>query len=231
MAKPARRQVPAALRVMFPDPPPGWPDSPWAALLAFSSAQTFRVEELVRDDQYVIRAELPGLDPATGIEVTVDGGILTIRADRCRQDDEPRRTEFRYGSVTRSVRLPARVEAQEVTARYRKGILEVSIPMPSPVREGTRIPIENADAPGSTQAADLAAGSAGDIAGARDLDCLRSLQRIRGPRNSGGPGSSRSVNRTALADAIGTSGASLQNRRGTRVGGRLSEARAGRCRK
>jgi HSP20 family molecular chaperone IbpA len=139
---------------MLPDPPPGWPESPWAALLAFSSAQTFRVEELVRDGQYVIRAELPGLDPATDIEVTVDGRALTIQADRSRHDDEPRRTEFRYGTVTRSVRLPARVDAHDITARYRDGILEVSMPVPAPKPEGTRIPIENADAPGSAQAAD-----------------------------------------------------------------------------
>jgi len=159
MAKLVRRQVPAALRAMFPDRP-DWPESPWAALLAFSPAQTFRVEELVRDSQHVIRAELPGLDPAKDIEVTVDGRTLTIHADRGRQDDEPRRTEFRYGSVTRSVRLPARVEAQDITARYRKGILDVSIPMPAPKREGTLIPIKNAGAPGSSPATDVAAGSA-----------------------------------------------------------------------
>jgi len=154
MPKQARRQMPAALRAMFPDPPPGWPESPRAALLAFSSAQTFRVEELVRDDQYVIRAELPGLDPATDIEVTVDGRTLTIHADRGRDDDEPRRTEFRYGPVTRSVWLPAQADVHGITARYRKGILEVSIPVPAPKPEGIRIPVENADAQGPSQATD-----------------------------------------------------------------------------
>ena len=152
MAKAARRQVPAALRAMFPDPPPGWPESPRAALLAFSSAQTFRVEELVREDQYVIRAELPGLDPATDIEVTIRGRTLTIHADRGPHDDEPRRTEFRYGPVTRSVWLPVRADVHGITARYRTGILEVSIPVPTPKPEAIRIPIENADAPDSGQA-------------------------------------------------------------------------------
>ena len=152
MAKAARRQVPAALRAMFPDPPPGWPESPRAALLAFSSAQTFRVEELVRDGQYVIRAELPGLDPATDIEVTVHGRTLNIHADRRPHHDEPRHTEFRYGPVTRSVWLPARADVHGITARYRTGILEVSIPVPTPKPEAIRIPIENADAPDSGQA-------------------------------------------------------------------------------
>ena len=147
MAKPVRLRAPAVLRAMFPDLP-DWPESPRTVLMAFSSAQTFRVEELVRDSHYLIRAELPGLDPAKDIEVTVDGRTLTIHAERWQQDDEPRRTEFRYGPATRSVRLPAGVDAHDITARYRMGILEVSIPMPAPKREGTQIPIENADVPG-----------------------------------------------------------------------------------
>jgi HSP20 family protein len=156
MAK-ARRQVPAALRAIFPDPPTGWPDSARAALQAFSSAQTFRVEELVRDDQYVIRAELPGLDPATDIQVTVDGRNLAIRADRGLHDGgEPRRTEFRYGPATRSVWLPARADIYGITARYRDGLWEVTIllPTPTPKPEAIRIPIEDADAPASGRSAD-----------------------------------------------------------------------------
>lgn len=160
MARPVRRRAPSVLRAMFPDLP-DWPQSPRTALLAFSSAQTFRVEEVVHDNQYVIRAELPGLDPAQDIQVTVDGRALTIHAERWEQDDEPQRTEFRYGSVTRSVRLPAQVDARDITARYRKGILEINVPMPAPKPEGTRIPIENADIPRSSRARDAAAGSAG----------------------------------------------------------------------
>jgi HSP20 family protein len=158
MAKPVRRQALAILRAMFPDLP-DWPESLRTALLAFSSAQTFRVEELVRDSHYVIRAELCGLDPANDIEVTVDRRTLTIYAERWQEDDEPNRTEFRYGPLTRSVRLPARVDAQDITARYRNGILEVSFPIPAAKPEGSRIPIENADVPGSSQATEAAAGS------------------------------------------------------------------------
>ena len=157
MAKPVRCQALAILRAMFPDLP-GWPESPWTALLAFSSAQTFRVEEIVRDSHHVIRAELSGLDPANDIEVTVDGRTLTIYAERWQKDDAPHRTEFRYGPLTRSVRLPARVDAQDITARYRKGIWR-SASRFRRRREGSRIPIENADLPESSQATEAAAGS------------------------------------------------------------------------
>ena len=144
MAEPVLRQAVAILRAIFPDLP-HWPESPRTALLAFSSAQTFRVEELVRDKHCVIRAELPGLDPANDIEVTVDGRTLTIYAERWQKDDEPNRTEFRYGPLTRSVRLPAKVDATDVTARYEKGILEVSVPVREVKPEGSRVAIEKAD--------------------------------------------------------------------------------------
>ena len=98
-----------------------------------------------RDDRYVIRAELPGLDPEKDIEVTVEGRTLTIRAERRQEDSGPYRSEFRYGSLTRLVRLPARVDPQDVTARYERGVLEVSVPVREVKPEGIRVAIEEAD--------------------------------------------------------------------------------------
>jgi HSP20 family protein len=145
MVKLPRPQAPAAFRAMFPDLA-DWLESPWTGPPPFLAGQVFRVEETIRDDRYVIRAELPGLDPENDIEVTVDGRILTIRAERCQRDKGPYRSEFRYGSLARAVRLPARVDAADVTARYDKGVLEVSVPVRVVKPEGTRIPIESADA-------------------------------------------------------------------------------------
>ena len=144
MTKLPRPQAPALFRAMFPDLI-GWLDSPWSAPPAFMMGQAFRVEEAVRDDRYVIRAELPGLDPDEDIEVTVDGRYLMIHAERRQEDGGPDRSEFRYGSLTRSVRLPDKIDANDVTARYEKGILEVSVPMPEAKPEGKRVTIEKAD--------------------------------------------------------------------------------------
>ena len=145
MAKLPRPQAPAKFRAVFPDLA-DWLESPWTGPPPFLTGQVFRLEEAMRDDRYVIRAELPGLDPENDIEVTVDGRILTIRAERRQQDNGPCRSEFRYGSLARAVRLPARVDAADITARYDKGVLEVSVPAGEVRPEGTRIPIENADA-------------------------------------------------------------------------------------
>jgi predicted unusual protein kinase regulating ubiquinone biosynthesis (AarF/ABC1/UbiB family)/HSP20 family molecular chaperone IbpA len=145
MAKLSRPRAPVRFRAMFPDLA-DWLESPWAGPPPFLAGQVFRVEESIRDDRYVIRAELPGLDPENDIEVTVDGRILTIRAERRQQDTGPSRSEFRYGSLARAVRLPARVDAADVTARYDKGVLEVSVPVGVVKPEGTRIPVQDADA-------------------------------------------------------------------------------------
>ena len=144
MAKLPRPQAPARFRAMFPELA-DWLESPWTGPPPFLAAQTFRVEEMVRDSRYVIRAELPGLDPEKDIEVTVEGRNLTIHAERRQEDSGPYRSEFRYGSLTRQFRLPARVDPKDVTARYEKGVLEVSVPAQEVRPEGIQIAIENAD--------------------------------------------------------------------------------------
>ena len=130
---------------MFPDLA-DWLESPWTGPPPFLTSHVFRLEEAILDNRYVIRAELPGLDPEKDIEVTVDGRILTIRAERRQQDTGPHRSEFRYGSLARAVRLPARVDPADVTARYDKGVLEVTVPIAVVRPEGTQIPVQNADA-------------------------------------------------------------------------------------
>src|SRR5271165_7122522 len=144
MEKLPRPQAPAIFRALFPGLI-DWLESPWAAPPQFTAAQSFRVEETTRDNRWVIRAELPGLDPDRDIEVTVEGRTLTIHAERRQEDDGPYRSEFRYGSLTRLFRLPAKVDAKDVTARYEKGVLEVSVPEREVKPEGTRVPIETAD--------------------------------------------------------------------------------------
>ena len=144
MTKLPRPQAPAKFRALFPDLA-DWLESPWTGPPPFLAGQVFRLEESIRDDRFVIRAELPGLDPDNDIKVTVDGRILTIRAERRQQDNEPYRSEFRYGTLARAVRLPARIDPADVTARYDKGVLEVSVPVSEARLEGTRIPVEDAD--------------------------------------------------------------------------------------
>jgi HSP20 family molecular chaperone IbpA len=100
----------------------------------FTGGQLMRVEDYVDEGQYVVRAELPGIDPEKDVDITVDDGVLTIRAERQEEKKEGGRSEFRYGSFTRSVSLPAGADEENVAASYRDGILEVR----APVRAATK---------------------------------------------------------------------------------------------
>ncbi|MCD9874785.1 Hsp20/alpha crystallin family protein [Streptomyces guryensis] len=129
---------------------PGWPTLPdlfgWVET-GFPGAHTvpgtygIRVEEHLADEKYVLRAELPGIDPAKDVEVTVAEGVLTLRAERSEETTHKYRTEFRYGTFARSVRLPAGAKGDEAGAEYKDGVLTVTIPVPEP-KTGTRtIPV------------------------------------------------------------------------------------------
>lgn len=105
-----------------------------------------RIEELTEDDHMVVRAELPGVDPAKDVDISIDHGRLRIRAERRERsetEDEGRtRSEFRYGSFERTVPLPPGATEDDVKATYRDGILEVRVPVDGEKAEARRIPIE-----------------------------------------------------------------------------------------
>ncbi|WP_053801978.1 Hsp20/alpha crystallin family protein [Streptomyces rimosus] len=88
-----------------------------------------RIEEQITDDAYRLRAELPGLDPERDIDLSVTGDVLTLQAERREETEHKRHSEFRYGALARSVRLPSNARWGEATAEYKDGILTVTIPM------------------------------------------------------------------------------------------------------
>lgn len=119
---------------------------PHPPFVDFAGESAMRVEEFTEDDQLVIRAELPGVDPDKDIEVTVAGGMLTIRAERHEEKTEGDRkkgyrSEFRYGALVRTMPLPAGVDETDVKASYADGILEVRMPLGTLDRPSARIPV------------------------------------------------------------------------------------------
>lgn len=104
--------------------------------------QSMRMEDFVHDGHYVVRAELPGVDPEKEVEVSVDKGILTIRAERKEEVDKTH-SEFRYGIFSRTVVLPAGADEEHIAATYDKGILEVVIDLKEKeAKPEKRIPIK-----------------------------------------------------------------------------------------
>ena len=119
-----------------------WLESPWTVLRPAAS-HPMRVEDYVEDGTYVLRAELPGVDPDKDIEVTVFKGILTISGHRQEENEGKHRSEFRYGAFARSVALPERADENHIRASYDKGVLEVVVTLKDQVSEKAqkRVPV------------------------------------------------------------------------------------------
>ena len=92
-----------------------------------------RIEETVQDGVFVVRAEIPGVDPDKDIDIVVDDGVLTITATRESRSKETRegsfKSEFSYGRLVRQTRVPKNAELEAMSASYNDGILEVRIPL------------------------------------------------------------------------------------------------------
>jgi len=82
-------------------------------------------------DRVVVKADVPGLKPED-LDVSVTGTLVTIRGER-KHEQETReanfyRREVAYGTFQRQIELPHTVNADELKATYKQGILELSFP-------------------------------------------------------------------------------------------------------
>jgi HSP20 family molecular chaperone IbpA len=121
-----------------------WVESAWPSLTAARSVfgtHLIRVEDKMEDDHYVIRAELPGINPDNDVKITVDDHTLVIDAERSEEKADKTHTEFQYGSFHRAMSLPAGVKPDDVTATYPHGIRTVTIGI-TQTAPAHQIPIE-----------------------------------------------------------------------------------------
>lgn len=107
---------------------------------------SIRVEDFVEDDTWVLRADMPGIDPDKDVEISLEGDVLTIKGERREEVKERHRQEVRYGSFVRSVQLPGHAKEGDVTASYADGVLEVRVPREVGTSEQRRIPVQRAKA-------------------------------------------------------------------------------------
>lgn len=93
-----------------------------------------QTESWVRDNTLHVKADLPGIDPKD-VEVTVEGNRLTLRGQRKAEHEGSEEGYFhcerQYGSFARSFTIPAGVKAEDIQAKYRNGVLELSVPLPA----------------------------------------------------------------------------------------------------
>lgn len=89
------------------------------------------------ETEYVLTAELPGIRPED-LELTVTGGVLTIKGERIGPEGIPderfRRQERPRGSWRRSISLPDSIEEEKMSAEFVNGVLKVHLPRTPVVR-------------------------------------------------------------------------------------------------
>jgi len=89
------------------------------------------VDIIEEKDRFVLRADLPGVDP-DDIEISMENGVLAMAGRREQEKTEQaeglRRVERVSGRFYRRFTLPDTADSENVAARYVNGILEVTIP-------------------------------------------------------------------------------------------------------
>ncbi|BFI96381.1 MAG: Hsp20/alpha crystallin family protein [Rhodanobacter sp.] len=90
-----------------------------------------RVDVHEEAERFVIRADVPGVDPA-GIDVSMDKNVLSIRGERTAEaaadSSHCARRERPQGAFLRRFTLPDNVDAERITASNRHGVLEIALP-------------------------------------------------------------------------------------------------------
>jgi HSP20 family protein len=91
-------------------------------------------------DSLVLRADVPGIKPEE-VKIEVKDDILTVSGEHEESTEEKdkhfMRRERRYGSFSRSMALPAGIDAAKIKAKTKDGVVEVTIPLPKETKKET----------------------------------------------------------------------------------------------
>ena len=111
-----------------------WPAFGSARITADLVPNTDVVEN---DKEIQITAELPGLEEKD-VQINLADNVLTIKGEKKAEKEEKdknyRLVERSYGSFSRSIQLPAGIDAGTIKASISKGVLTVVIPKPTPAQ-------------------------------------------------------------------------------------------------
>jgi len=90
------------------------------------------LECFVRDNNLVVRADVPGMEPKD-IDVSLLGNVLTIKGERKSKEEVRRddylRSEIAYGAFERRLTLPEDVQAGKVKAEFTNWVVEITVPL------------------------------------------------------------------------------------------------------
>jgi len=94
-----------------------------------------------RDNTYIVRAEIPGMQKED-IHVDYRDGYLTIKGEKKFEHEEKKknfhRIERSYGSFRRSVAIPEEIGEEGIKGEYKNGVLELKLPIREPAKRKVR---------------------------------------------------------------------------------------------
>ena len=114
---------------------PPWPGS----AESWSSTEVMpRIDATEDDNAFQVRVELPGMD-RKDVDITLSGGMLTIRGEKKREDEEKGKDFYRrersFGSFRRTLPIPTEVDESKIEASFRKGVLTIELPKSEEARK------------------------------------------------------------------------------------------------
>jgi HSP20 family protein len=111
------------------------------------------IEVYQRDNDLVVRADLPGLK-RDDVHVDITDTEITISGERQHERDAERegvyRSERSYGSFCRTILLPEGAITDQAKATFRDGVLEITMPAPPQSTRARRLEIQEPAAQSST---------------------------------------------------------------------------------
>lgn len=118
---------------------PGWPR------LSAGQSWMLAVDVNETEKEFFLSADMPGLDK-NDVSVDIHDGVITIKGDRAidneKSTDGYRIRERQLGSFNRSFRLPDNVNEDKVAAKFKNGVLTVTLPKTKEILpEGRQIKI------------------------------------------------------------------------------------------
>jgi len=106
-----------------------WPS--WGELGVPFEGRMPKVDVIDRDDEVVVRAEVPGIEK-DDLDVSVSDNAVTIKGETKREEKEEKgdfyRCEISRGTFARTVVLPGYVDSDSAKAKFEDGVLELTLP-------------------------------------------------------------------------------------------------------
>lgn len=103
----------------------------WSHLPAPFEGRRPQVDIVDRDDEVFIKAELPGVDK-DDVDITLTDNSVTIKGSTKAEEKEEKgdyhRCEISQGSFSRTLSLPAEVDTDKARAKFKHGVLKLTIP-------------------------------------------------------------------------------------------------------